>query len=59
MGGTQGGTLGGTLALTKAEISRLRRNKRYMIFTIAVPVMFYLIFAKTNSTGYGVSFAAF
>ena len=54
-----GGTLGGTLALTKAEISRLRRNKRYMIFTIAVPVMFYLIFAKTNSTGYGVSFAAF
>ena len=51
--------MGGTLALTKAEISRLRRNKRYMIFTIAVPVMFYLIFAKTNSTGYGVSFAAF
>ena len=51
--------MGGTLALTGAEISRLRRNKRYMIFTIAVPVMFYLIFAKTNSTGYGVSFAAF
>ncbi len=51
--------MGGTLALTKAEISRLRRNKRYMIFTIAVPVMFYLIFAKTSSTSYGVSFAAF
>jgi ABC-2 type transport system permease protein len=54
-----GGTLGGTLALTKAEISRLRRNKRYMIFTIAVPVMFYLIFGRTNATGDGVSFAAF
>jgi len=52
-----GGTLSGTLALTKAEISRLRRNKRYMIFTIAVPVMFYLIFGRTNATGDGVSFA--
>ena len=51
--------MGGTLALTKAEISRLRRNKRYLIFTVALPVMFYLIFGKTNATGYGVSFAAF
>ncbi len=49
----------GTLALTKAEISRLRRNKRYLIFTVALPVMFYLIFGKTNSPEYGVSFAAF
>ncbi len=32
--------MGGTLALTKAEISRLRRNKRYLIFTVALPVMF-------------------
>jgi len=51
--------MGGTLALTKAEISRLRRNKRYMIFTVALPVMFYLIFGKSQTTGYGVSFAAF
>src|SRR5580693_3016763 len=51
--------MGGTLALTKAEISRLRRNKRYMIFTVALPVMFYLIFGKQKATGYGVSFAAF
>jgi ABC-2 type transport system permease protein len=49
----------GILALAKAEISRLRRNKRYMIFTVALPVMFYLIFGKSNTTGYGVSFAAF
>src|SRR5580693_243621 len=51
--------MGGTLALTKAEISRLRRNKRYLIFTVALPVMFYLIFGKSNATGYGVSFKAF
>jgi ABC-2 type transport system permease protein len=51
--------MGGTLSLAKAEISRLRRNKRYLIFTVALPVMFYLIFGKTTSTGYGVSFKAF
>jgi ABC-2 type transport system permease protein len=44
--------MGGTLSLAKAEISRLRR-------TVALPVMFYLIFGKTTSTGYGVSFKAF
>ena len=51
--------MGGTLSLAKAEISRLRRNKRYLIFTVALPVMFYLIFGKTNASGYGVSFKAF
>ena len=49
----------GTLSLTKAEVSRLRRNKRYLIFTVALPVMFYLIFAKQTATANGVSFAAF
>jgi ABC-2 type transport system permease protein len=49
----------GTLSLAKAEVSRLRRNKRYLIFTVALPVMFYLIFAKQKSTTYGVSFKAF
>jgi ABC-2 type transport system permease protein len=49
----------GTLSLAKAEISRLRRNKRYLIFTVALPVMFYLIFAKSNTTGDGVSFKEF
>src|ERR1035437_2499934 len=51
--------MSGTLALAKAEISRLRRNKRYMIFTVALPVMFYLIFGKQKAQGYQVSFAAF
>jgi ABC-2 type transport system permease protein len=51
--------MGGTLSLAKAEISRLRRNKRYLIFTVALPVMFYLIFGKQNAKGYGVAFAAF
>jgi ABC-2 type transport system permease protein len=51
--------MGGTLSLAKAEISRLRRNKRYLIFTVALPVMFYLILGKTNASGYGVSFKAF
>jgi ABC-2 type transport system permease protein len=49
----------GTLSLAKAEVSRFRRNKRYLIFTVGLPVMFYLIFAKANTTGNGVSFAAF
>jgi ABC-2 type transport system permease protein len=49
----------GTLSLAKAEISRLRRNRRYMIFTVALPVMFYLIFGKQNAQGYGVGFSAF
>ena len=33
--------MSGTLLLAKAEISRLRRNKRYLIFTVALPVMFW------------------
>jgi ABC-2 type transport system permease protein len=49
----------GTLLLVKAEISRLRRNRRYVLFTIALPVVLYLIFAKQNATAYGVSFKAF
>jgi ABC-2 type transport system permease protein len=49
----------GTLSLAKAEISRLRRNKRYLIFTVALPVMFYLIFGKSNSTSDGVAFKQF
>jgi ABC-2 type transport system permease protein len=51
--------MSGTLALARAEVSRLRRNKRYMIFTVALPVMFYLIFGKQKDQGYGVAFAAF
>jgi ABC-2 type transport system permease protein len=51
--------MNGTMALTRAEISRFRNNRRYLIFTIGLPVMFYLIFAKEKDTTNGVSFAAF
>jgi len=51
--------MNGTLALAATEIKRLRRNRRYLIFTVGLPVILYLIFAKQNATAYGVSFAAF
>lgn len=51
--------MNGTIALVQAEINRFRRNRRYLIFTIGLPVMFYLIFGKQNAQGYGVSFKAF
>jgi len=51
--------MSGTIALTRAEIARFRNNRRYLIFTVLLPVMFYLIFAKENDTTGGVSFAAF
>jgi ABC-2 type transport system permease protein len=51
--------MSGTLLLARAEIGRLRRNKRYLIFTVALPVLLYLIFAKQNATAYGVSYKAF
>src|SRR5215472_8544147 len=51
--------MNGTLLLAKAEVLRIRRNKRYLIFTVALPVMFYLIFAKQGSSAYGVGFKAF
>jgi ABC-2 type transport system permease protein len=46
----------GTLALGKAEIIRLRRNKRYLFFTLALPVVLYLALSKTAATEGGVSF---
>jgi len=49
----------GTLSLAKAEIIRLRRNKRYLIFTLALPVLLYLAFGKSTGTAYGVPFKAF
>jgi ABC-2 type transport system permease protein len=53
--------MNGTLALARAEVARIRRNRRYMIFTVGLPVVLYLIFAKQvgkNSTVYGIPFAA-
>jgi ABC-2 type transport system permease protein len=51
--------MSGTLALAVAEIKRLRRNRRYLIFTIAFPVLLYLLVGKNTATAYGVSFKAF
>ena len=48
------------LLLTRAEISRLRRNKRYLLFTVGLPVILYLIVGKqATATVYGVPFAAY
>jgi len=49
----------GILLLTQAEINRLRRNRRYLIFTIGLPVILYLIIGKQGSKAYGVQFAAY
>src|ERR1700749_972160 len=50
-----------TMALGRAEIMRLRRNKRYAIFTIALPVILYLVVAPSvkHVTVYGVPYAAY
>ena len=48
------------LLLTQAEIHRLRRNRRYLLFTVGLPVVLYLLFAKQGkSTAYGVNFSAY
>ena len=50
----------GILLLIRAEIIRLRRNRRYMITTIGFPVLLYLLVAKSaKGTVYGVPFAAY
>ena len=38
--------MAGTLALTKAELMRLLRNRRYFIFTLAFPVILYLLLGR-------------
>jgi ABC-2 type transport system permease protein len=52
--------MSGTLALTNAELKRLLRNRRYFLFTVAVPVVLYLLIGRSvSATVYGVSFHAF
>ncbi len=52
--------MAGTLALTKAELMRLLRNRRYFIFTLAFPVVLYLLLGKqVSGKAYGVGFAAY
>ena len=50
-----------TLALAAAEVRRLGRNKRYSIFSVALPVMLYLVVAPQvkQASAYGVSYAAY
>ena len=53
--------MGGTLSLARIEVIRLRRNKRYMMFTLALPVVLYLLVAKQvqHVTAYGVAYKAY
>jgi ABC-2 type transport system permease protein len=52
--------MAGTLALTKAELSRLMHNKRYFIFTVAFPVVLYLLVGRqVKNSAYGVAFGAY
>src|SRR6201996_7659423 len=50
-----------TLALARAEISRLRRNKRYTIFTVIIPVALYLAIGRSvaGARAYHVDYAAY
>ena len=38
----------GILLLTRAEVNRLRRNKRYLLFTVGLPVILYLIIGQAG-----------
>jgi ABC-2 type transport system permease protein len=49
----------GILLLVRAEISRLRRNRRYFLFTLTLPVVLYLIIGKQGKSAYGVQFSAY
>ena len=53
--------MGGTFALAKLEMIRLRRNRRYMIFTLGLPVVLYLLVAGqvNHATAYGVAYKAY
>ena len=52
--------MAGTLLLTRAELRRLMRNRRYFIFTVAFPVVLYLLIGKSvSTTAYGVAFWAY
>ncbi|MCL2580855.1 MAG: hypothetical protein FWE35_00170 [Streptosporangiales bacterium] len=51
----------GTWMLAKAEIYRLRRNRRYLVMSVALPVVLYLLIGTKvkSSPVYGVDFAAY
>jgi len=49
----------GTLLLAQTEFNRLRRNRRYFLFTLLLPIVLYLIVAKQGKSAYGVDFSAY
>lgn len=49
----------GILLLTQTEINRLRRNRRYLVFTVGAPVILYLVVAKQGASAYGIDFSAY
>src|ERR1700690_72139 len=49
----------GTLRLARLEMMRVLRNKRYLMFTIGLPVVLYLAIGRTKSPPYGGDFRAF
>lgn len=50
----------GTLALAQAELSRLRRNRRYLIMSFGIPIVLYLLVGtRAKGNVYGVPFAAY
>jgi ABC-2 type transport system permease protein len=50
----------GTLTMARAEMTRVLRNKRYLLFTIALPVVLYVAIGRQiTGTEDGVSFRTF
>jgi ABC-2 type transport system permease protein len=49
----------GTLTLSRLEIKRVLRNRRYLLFTLALPVVLYLSFGRSKTLAYGVDFKAY
>lgn len=47
--------MSGTLALAAAEVRRLGRNKQYSVFSVALPVVLYLVVAPQtrHASAYG------
>jgi ABC-2 type transport system permease protein len=52
--------MAGILALTKAELQRLLRNRRYFVLTVLFPCVLYLLVGKqVKATAYGVNWSAY
>ena len=52
--------MNGTMLLARTEIIRLRRNRRYMMTTLAIPIVLYLAIGKsTHAIVYGINFPAY